>query len=165
MKIIGIDPGLKGGLAVIEDSKVIEVCVMPVYEQDNGKNIIDIKLVSEFIKRHNPNKIYLEKVGAMKQQGVSSMFNFGVSYGALRACAIVLNYDLEVVTPQKWKKTVLGEEYDHTEKDGTIKFCMKQFPETNLLATKRSKIAHDGICDALCIGYYHFMKKDLENES
>ena len=160
MKLIGIDPGKSGGLCCIENDNIIEICVMPTYEQKNGKDIIDFKAVSEFIKKHNPDKIYLEKVGAMSKQGVSSMFNFGVSFGGLMATCLVLDYEMVLVTPQKWKKEVLGENYNHEDKNGTIQFCQMKFPNTNLLATKRSRVPHDGICDAIAIAYYGSINKE-----
>lgn len=143
MKIIGIDPGKTGGLCVFDGEELKEAWVIPTITQKNGKDMIDFKAVGEFLQKHNPDKVYLEKVGAGKFGGRVSMFNFGVSFGGLMSCIIVLKYDLNLVIPQRWKKIVLGENYNHEDKNGTIEFCKTKFPNINLLATKRSKVAHD----------------------
>lgn len=154
MKIIGIDPGKSGGISLFIDDQIKEVMPMPIYEQDNGKDTIDFKKVSEYFKLINPDKVYIEKVGAMKAQGVSSMFNFGFTTGGLHGICAALGISLTTVTPQKWKKVILSEKYDHIEKEGTILFCKDMFPNISLLATARSKVPHNGMCDAIAIGYY-----------
>lgn len=162
MKIIGIDPGLKGGLAVLEDGKIIDLITMPIYELKNGKNNIDIKKVAEFFRKHNPDKVCIEKVGAGIVGGRVSMWNFGYSTGNLVGCILTLNYELINPTPQRWKKIVLGEKYDHKEKEGTIKFCQDTFPGINLLATKRSKVPSDGLADSIALAVYASMETTHE---
>jgi hypothetical protein len=149
MIIIGIDPGKTGGICLFKDEELLEAFAIPTITQKNGKDMIDFKAVGLYLQKNNPDKVYLEKVGAGKFGGRVSMFNFGVSFGGLMSCILVLNYDLNLVIPQRWKKIVLGENYNHEDKNGTIDFCKNKFPNMNLLATKRSKVPHDGICDSI----------------
>lgn len=166
MKIVGIDPGKTGGLCCMDENTIIEVCVMPTRTLKSGKDIIDFKLVAEFIKKHNPDKIYLEQVSVGLLGGRVSMFQFGGSYyGLMATCEVlkfllVYKFELFLVLPQRWKKCVLGEDYDHEDKQGTMKFCKEKFPNTNFLATKRSRVFHDGICDATAIAYYGFLNEE-----
>lgn len=159
MKIIGVDPGKSGGICLFDGEELKSVMTMPIYEQENGKDTIDFKKVSEYFKSIKPDKVYIEKVGAMKAQGVSSMFNFGFTTGGLHGICAALEITLITVTPQKWKKYILNEKYDHVEKEGTILFCQDMFPKVNLLATARSKVPHNGMADAIAIGYFGILNE------
>ena len=93
--IVGIDPGASGGIAFIDEQNRAAAHKMPETEGDI------VELLSEF----SPSTIcYLEKVGAMPGQGVSSMFKFGQGYGFLRGVLYSLNFRIENVTPQSWQK-------------------------------------------------------------
>lgn len=153
MKICGIDPGKKGGLAIIEDGNMIERLVTPLNEEDN----IDWEILADFISKHNPNVVYVELVGARPGQGVCSMFSFGKSYGGLFGVCGALKIKVKTVIPRTWQKKLLG---DGThEKEDTIKFVQEKFPLVSLLATKRSKVCHDGISDAIGIAYYGYIQE------
>lgn len=97
---IGIDPGLKGGIAVITDeSKYIHP--MPVNE--NGILVKDLRDIILYTEKVNDKFIIIEKVHAMPKQGVTSMFTFGKGYGAIIAVVEMLGYPYQLVTPQAWE--------------------------------------------------------------
>lgn len=96
MRVIGIDPGKSGGLAVI-DPTYCSIFAMKKTERE----------VADWLReagRHPHRFAYIEKVGAMPGQGVTSMFSFGQSYGFLRGCLISLGIPFEEVTPAKWQR-------------------------------------------------------------
>lgn len=98
-KIIAVDPGTNGGIAVYsnESSAVIEVIKMPSTPQD----------VLSFLLRHKEGSIcYLEKVGGMPGQGGSAMFNFGKGYGHLEMALLACYIPTVTVTPQMWQKSL-----------------------------------------------------------
>ena len=98
-KIIAIDPGTNGGIAVYsnESSNVIEVIKMPSTPQD----------VLSFLLKHKEDSIcYLEKVGGMPGQGGSAMFNFGKGYGHLEMALLACDIPTVTVTPQIWQKAL-----------------------------------------------------------
>ena len=98
-KIIAIDPGTNGGIAVYsnESSNVIEVIKMPSTPQD----------VLSFLLKHKEDSIcYLEKVGGMPGQGGSAMFNFGKGYGHLEMALLACDIHTVTVTPQIWQKAL-----------------------------------------------------------
>ena len=160
MIIIGIDPGKSGGICIFDGEILKEVRTMPIYEQKNGKETIDFKKVSEILKINKPDKVYIEKVGAMPRTGNQFNVQFSdLQLGGLHGICAALEIELITVTPQKWKKYILTEKYDHIEKEGTIAFCQDMFPKTNLLATPRSKVQHNGICDAIAIGYFGILNE------
>lgn len=96
MNVIGIDPGASGGIAISNISG-ISVHKMPATERD----------VVELLETWGrPRFAFIEKVGAMPRQGVSSTFKFGMHYGFLRGVLTALAIPFEDVTPQKWQATM-----------------------------------------------------------
>ena len=84
MKIIGIDPGLSGAIAVLENNKVLNMFDMPVMsEGKKNKRQLNSALLVNLIKENIENSgevaVVVEQVNAMPGQGVTSMFNFGLS--------------------------------------------------------------------------------------
>lgn len=156
MRICGIDPGFSGGISLFEDKKCLECMPMPIYENANGKKQIDGRKLSVYFTEKQISGIIIEQVHSMPHQGIASAFNFGRGVGKILGVAEALHKDIIEVSPQKWKNVILGEQYDHTTKEGSIKYCQDNFPHINLLATKRSKVPHDGMADAICIGIYSF---------
>ena len=99
MKIIGIDPGKNGGIAVIDidTAEVIDVTAMPDTEAD----------ISGFIEKHKDAKCaYVEAVHSMPGQGVTSMFNFGKLYGYVKMAVISHKIRCKDVLPSKWQQSL-----------------------------------------------------------
>lgn len=97
-----------------------------------------------------PARAYVEKVGAMPGQGVTSMFHFGKSAGYIEGVLKAKNIPFELVSPQKWKK-----KYElHSDKEQSIAKCKELFPDINLLRTPRCKKESDGMAEALLIANY-----------
>jgi len=100
--ILGIDPGKKGGMAVISEKGPISVVNMP-------ETAMDVLLTIREFKNYvvNPDDrlvCYIEKVGGIPGQGASSAFNFGKGCGWLEMCLLAFEIPTEYVTPQKWQK-------------------------------------------------------------
>ena len=107
MKIIGIDPGLSGAIVILEENKVLGMFDMPVMaegkknkRQLNSAQLVNI--INEHIKKNEEIAVVVEQVNAMPGQGVTSMFNFGQTFGAIKGvCASrIANF---FVRPSKWK--------------------------------------------------------------
>ena len=108
MLIIGIDPGISGSICFFEDGKIIEVIEMPVMTEGkkNKKQVNGAQIYNEFLKRINNKddeiRVVIEQVSAMPGQGVTSMFNFGQSYGILKGiCSAILIASFYYETHQK----------------------------------------------------------------
>ena len=100
MIIIGIDPGLSGAIAWLEDDVLLGTTDLPV---SDGR--IDAGLLADMILDFgHPQIVVIEKVASMPGQGVASTFKFGQSYGALLGVFGALKYDIVDVTPRRWKK-------------------------------------------------------------
>ena len=106
MRIIGIDPGLSGGIAILEDNKVKELFDMPVMP-DGKKNkrqlnsALLVKLIKDNIKDIEDTVMVVEQVNAMPGQGVTSMFNFGQTFGAIKGICAALGLPIFFVRPAK----------------------------------------------------------------
>ena len=153
MIVISADPGMKGGLAILDTTSGIALAApMPTI----GKEI-DYRKIHEAFTTSTPDLIVIEKVHAMPGQGVTSMFNFGLGYGALVALATVSTARVVLVTPQMWKKHVLAG--TSKDKDAAIQFCNHTYPTVNLILP-RCRNAHDGMADAICLAHYgaHYVK-------
>ena len=106
MLIIGIDPGISGSICFFEDGKIIEVIEMPVMTdgKKNKKQVNGAQIYNEFSKRINNNddiRVVIEQVSAMPGQGVTSMFNFGQSYGILKGICSAMQLPMFFVRPAK----------------------------------------------------------------
>ena len=107
MTIIGIDPGIKGGIAWMANGKA---CVekMPETLQDLWELIDNIRLASQIeIGRYYDNthiRAYLEQVSSSPQMGVKSSFTFGNGFGHLEMALTAAGIPFERVRPQMWQK-------------------------------------------------------------
>lgn len=153
MVVIGLDPGLKGGIAVIDGNEVILVYRMPLLEGDYDIIRIHQLLTDAFSYSGGDMIIAIENVHAMpifnpktgRRQGITSMFSFGRGKGILEAISLCVLQDdkhLVKVTPQAWKKK-FG--LIKQPKRASIEVAKKEFPE---LADR--KLTH-GEADALLV--------------
>lgn len=151
--IIGIDPGKSGAIAVIDcdNGYILECISMPVAGKD-----LDLSAINLFLSRYavDTRCVFIEKVGAMPGQGVTSMFNFGFTVGAIHALVAAHQIPRYTVTPQAWKKLVLAGTLK--DKAAAVDYCNRAFPQTSLLRTSRSKKPNDGMADAICIAVYGY---------
>lgn len=107
MIVLGIDPGLSGGLAIVAGApgrlRLIEVIDIPTHGE-GAKRRVHVAAALDFIQRHNPDRAFIERAQAMPDQGSSSGFIYGRAVGALEACAEGLGIRLDVIESSAWKK-------------------------------------------------------------
>lgn len=148
MRIIGIDPGKKGGIAVLNERGEIEgSVVMP----ELAEGVADVLEVFTKFKTH----VYLEKAQAMPKNGVCAMFNYGVHFGELRGILVTYKIPHTLVAPATWTKSMhQGTPTNLKAKARSHMAARRLFPNADLMATERSKVPHDGLIDALLIAEY-----------
>ena len=114
MLIIGIDPGISGSICFFEDGKILEVLEMPTMTEGkkSKRQVNGAQIYNEILKRIEGSKkevrVIIEQVSAMPGQGVTSMFNFGQSYGMLKGICSAMQLPMFFVRPAKWKKYFLS---------------------------------------------------------
>ena len=153
--IIGIDPGNTGAVAALSNQGEFDyVGDIPLW-QEGKKSIIDGAKLAITLKNSSWDlSVYLEKVHAMPNQGVTSMFNFGQGYGIIKGVLGCLGYDYTLVTPQAWKK---HHGLLKTDKDAARLKAIELFPEAEQYLQRKKDI---GRADALLIAAYGY---SLEN--
>ena len=150
MLIIGIDPGISGSICFLQDGIVIDVVEMPTMaegkknkKQVNSSQIFNI--ITERIKKIDKKniKVVIEQVSAMPGQGVTSMFNFGQTFGAIKGVCAALKLPIYFVRPSKWKKHF---ELINSSKDSSRTKVIEMYPTlSDQLAKKKDVNKSDAI--------------------
>ena len=163
MRIIGIDPGLSGGIAIFDDSKIFDIFDMPIMsEGKKNKNQLNSAQLVNIIKRHIlPNKetfVIVEQVSAMPGQGVTSMFNFGQTFGSIKGICAALGLPIFYVRPAKWKKHF---ELINSSKDASRRKVIEMYPSISSILTKKKDVNK---ADAILIArYFRDCRSQLDN--
>ena len=155
MIIIGIDPGVSGAICILTDGKITEIYEMPTMidgkknkKQVNGAEITNI-INKELVNEKDIN-VVIEHVSAMPGQGVTSMFNFGQSFGVLKGICAALKLPVHFIRPVKWKKHF---NLINTEKDASRTKVIEVFP---YISSKISKKKDANKADAILIArFFH----------
>ena len=154
MIIFGIDPGVSGAICVLKEGKILEVYEMPTMidgkknkRQVNGAEVTNIFL-KELNKKEDIVKVVVEHVTAMPGQGVTSMFNFGQSFGVLKGICAALKLPIYFVRPVKWKKYF---NLIKTNKDARRTKVIEIFP---YISSKISRKKDSNKADSILIAKY-----------
>ena len=161
MLIIGIDPGITGAICFFEDGELKDVIDMPTMASGNKnkKQINGSQIFNEISKRiKNKDKkdvrVIIEQVSAMPGQGVTSMFNFGQSFGVLKGVCAAMQLPIFFVRPAKWKKY-----YDliNSQKDSSRVKAIEMFPKFSSMLSRKKDTNK---ADAILIANYHLNSKE-----
>ena len=153
MKVIGIDPGLNGAIAVLKDNKVKEIFDVPVMpEGKKNKRQLNsaqlVKLLKEIISEEEEVVVIVENVSAMPGQGVTSMFNFGQTFGAIKGICAALGLPIFFVRPAKWKKHF---DLINSSKDASRTKVIEMYPSISPRLSKKKDVNK---ADAILIARY-----------
>ena len=163
MLIIGIDPGISGSICFFEDGKILDVLEMPTMtdgkknkKQVNGAQIYnEISTKIRAIEKQNL-RVIIEQVSAMPGQGVTSMFNFGQSFGILKGICSAMQLPMYFIRPAKWKK-YFG--LIKSEKDASRTKVIEMFP---YFSPQLSKKKDSNKADAILIASFYYETYKLE---
>ena len=161
MIIFGIDPGGSGAISILENKKVIEVFDMPTMidgkknkRQVNGSQVTNI--IKEKLNSDKEIIVVVEHVNAMPGQGVTSMFNFGQSFGILKGMCSAMQLPMYFIRPAKWKKYF---NLINSEKDASRTKAIEIFPYYSSNLSKKKDINK---ADAILIASYYYETFRLE---
>ena len=157
MLIIGIDPGISGSICFLDNGKILDVIEMPIMTdgKKNKKQVNGSQVYNEVTKRikqfeKNQIRVVIEHVSAMPGQGVTSMFNFGQSFGILKGICTAMQLPMYFVRPAKWKKYF---NLLNSEKDASRTRAIEIFPYfSSQLSGKKDSNKADAI---LIASFYH----------
>ena len=163
MLIIGIDPGITGSICFFQDGKIVDAIEMPNMsegkknkKQVNGAQIYyEISLRIKDTKKEDI-KVIIEQVSAMPGQGVTSMFNFGQSFGILKGICSAMQLPMYFVRPTKWKKYF---NLINSEKDASRTKAIEVFP---YFSSELSRKKDSNKADAILIASFYYETYKLE---
>ena len=163
MLIIGIDPGISGSICFFENGKIIDVIEMPTMTEGkkNKKQVNGSQIYNEISNRINGSqnkdiRVIVEQVSAMPGQGVTSMFNFGQSFGILKGICSAMQLPIFFVRPAKWKKYY---NLINSEKDASRTRAIEIFP---YFSQKLSKKKDANKADAILIASFYYETYKIE---
>ncbi len=162
MKIIGIDPGLSGALAILENNKVLKIFEMPVMTEGkkNKKQLNSaqlVKILQNSIVKNEEVSVVVEQVNAMPGQGVTSMFNFGQTFGAIKGICAALELPIFFVRPSKWKKHF---ELINSSKDASRTKAIEMYPSLSSELCRKKDVNKS---DAILIARFYSETRFKEN--
>ena len=164
MLIIGIDPGISGSICFFEDGKITDVVEMQSMAEGKKKKkqVNGAQIYNEILNRikdldKKDIKVIIEQVSAMPGQGVTSMFNFGQSFGVLKGICSAMQLPTYFVRPVKWKK-YFG--LINSEKDASRTKAIEIFP---YVSEKLSRKKDANKADAILIASFFFETYKIED--
>ena len=163
MLIIGIDPGITGSICFFQDGKITDVIEMPNMPEGkkNKKQVNGAQIYYEISSRirdikKEDIKVIIEQVSAMPGQGVTSMFNFGQSFGILKGICSAMQLPMYFVRPTKWKKYF---NLINSEKDASRTKAIEVFP---YFSSELSRKKDSNKADAILIASFYYETYKLE---
>ena len=157
MLITGIDPGITGSICFFKDGKIIDVVEMPNMAEGkkNKRQVNGAQIYNEITSRiknieKKDIKVVIEQVSAMPGQGVTSMFNFGQSFGVLKGICSAMQLSMYFVRPAKWKKYF---NLIKSEKDASRTKAIEVFP---YISTQLSRKKDSNKADAILIASFFY---------
>ena len=164
MLIIAIDPGISGSLCFFEEGKIIDIIEMPnmASGKKNKRQVNGAQIYNEIslrIKNFQKEdiKVVIEQVSAMPGQGVTSMFNFGQSFGVLKGICSAMQLPMYFVRPAKWKKYF---NLINSKKDASRTKAIEIFP---YISAQLSKKKDSNKADAILLASFFFETYQSEN--
>ena len=163
MLIIGIDPGISGSLCFFKDGKILDLIEMPNMPEGkkNKRQVNGAQIYNEISSRidglnREEIKIVIEQVSAMPGQGVTSMFNFGQSFGVIKGICSAMQLSMYFVRPAKWKKYF---NLINSQKDASRTKAIEIFP---YISTQLSRKKDANKADAILIASFFYETYRLE---
>ena len=164
MLVIGIDPGISGSICFFKDGEIIDVVEMPIMTEGkkNKKQVNGSQIYNEILERtkkidKKDIKVVIEQVSAMPGQGVTSMFNFGQSYGILKGICSAMQLPMYFVRPAKWKKYF---NLINSEKDASRTRAIEIFP---YFSGQLSRKKDSNKADAILIASFYYETYKIED--
>jgi len=138
MKILGIDGGIRGGLALVDiingaAPQLLDAIDIPTAGL-GAKERVDAIAIRKWIETHQPDHAVIERAQAMPKQGASSGFKYGKSVGAIEAVIACCEIPMVVIEPTAWKKFhgLRG-----SEKEASRQRALMLFPSAHALFARK----------------------------
>lgn len=165
MTAIGVDPGMDGAVAVLQEGAIVDACLARQYVAKTGKGSRQDYLPQEMSrlisKWASPSTlVVLERQGARPGQGTTSMFSTGMGYGLWIGILAALQVRYVLVHPSTWAAKLLKDSPGEG-KARAIHVCGRLLPELNLVRPGCRK-PHSGLADAGLLAYWGALTQGKE---
>jgi Holliday junction resolvasome RuvABC endonuclease subunit len=148
---LGIDPGIRGALALIEiredGPRVVDAIDIPTIGT-GAKERVNVHAVQEWVLQHGPFRAFVERGSSMPRQGVASTYKFGRAVGSIEATIALCNVPLEIVEPSMWKRALRLRGKDN---EGSRQKALELFPHAQHLLARKKDYQR---AEAMLIGYF-----------
>lgn len=149
MTILGIDPGSRGGLALLSEENGIMLEPMPL----NPDKSVDAQKIIGVLSGEDIRAAYIEKIFALPKSGAASMLTFGKSYGVVMGVLHSLGLNVFEVRSQDWMKAIHHNPYGGTTKQRSLDTFKRMFPKVSA-TTPGGRAIHMGMVEACLIAEY-----------
>lgn len=146
MIIIGIDPGLTGGVAVLHNDKALTPLLFRMPVMGTSPKLIDVTKLVGLVDQ--ADRVIIERQQAMPKQGVKSSFTIGENYGRICGALEASKLPIMEVRPSQWKRR--AGLLKKTKKD-SVALAKRLYPSTASAITKASD---EGMAEALLIAHF-----------
>ena len=138
MKVLGVDPGVRGGLAIVAINdgaapRLVDAIDIPTIGV-GAKERVDPIALRDWIVMHQPQHAYIERAQAMPKQGASSGFKYGRATGSIEAVVACCGVPLTIVEPSMWKR---AHRLDGRDKEGGRQRALQLFPAAHALLARK----------------------------
>lgn len=148
MQVLGLDPGQSGAYASWDGHDLVTYKVPSFKSSSRGREVDWLMLTEAFeLMFGGCNHAFIEKVGSRPNEGSSSSFKFGSTYGAQRMLVVVNRIPITDVTPHVWKMA-MGL---NSDKNKSLALARQFFPSYSHLFGQKND---DGVAEAALLAYY-----------
>lgn len=158
MKIIGIDPGLKGSICLMTKGHKFEV---EMYKMPIQEGIVDVRALKVILADFEATRTYIEQAFALPRMNSTAMFNYGQNFGRLLSVFEAEDEGYTLIRPQTWqsffsfnlepKNTQIG---THSRKSETKSIARRKAQEILIQEKINLELKRDGDIDAFLIAYF-----------
>jgi hypothetical protein len=154
--VVGIDPGLKGGIACLKNGEILTTAKMPIVKNKVGSRV-DAVALTKIIKDTSPSMVIIEEPQVRAGENIIAHLTIGINFGIIYATLTMLRVKFITIPAVVWTHAIHSlitgsKEWEtHPSKMKSLKTFRKLYPE--------SQITHDGIVDAVLIAFYWLWKE------
>jgi crossover junction endodeoxyribonuclease RuvC len=138
MRVLGIDPGIHGALAIVEITngaapQLVAVCDVPTLGA-KARERVNALMLRDWLMAQRPDHALIERAGAMPKQGIASTFKFARAVGSLETIVTCLDISLSIIEPSVWKKfhRLIG-----ADKENSRQRVLQLFPGEHALFSRK----------------------------
>lgn len=155
MIILGIDPGISGGVVRLDtEACTLAAIDMPVEPSTKGRSLTSALLLTNLMETAGADYLILEEVGVRPAEGAVGAFSFGRGFGRIEGVAAGAKINLWPVKPAEWKRVT----QTPADKSRAVARAFQLFPHCTGIFLGPRKGIKDGRAEAALLAFYGALK-------